>query len=961
MGTVYAMTMVVAKLTPGASSLQLLRILNVAGFLASLLGSAASLFAQTSLGLSSVTANPGGTVSLGLSLSGPVTLPAGLQWTLSWPASQISAISATAGAASTQAGKGIQCASKSGSLTCLVTGLNTTGIAAGVVANIQLTLAPAATTTSLSLTSPVAVSATGSALSLSGSGGLVTVPAVTSVVCSPVALSGGGTTTCTATISSQAPSAGSTVTLASNNSLLTVPASVAVASGATSAAFTATAAATIPSNQNATVTATLGASSQTAAINLQASLKVSGVACNPASLGQSGTSTCAVTLTANAPTGGSTVTLSSNDALMTLPASVTISAGASSANFSATAASSISTNQTATITAALGSSSAHTTISLTAPTPGSPLIGTQITGSATLPPATANQFDPKVMTEPGYCGNTAGTTVTMNNPAGAGGVEYQFCAVFTPAGTGQGAAPAKSIVAQFNGANAQFSGSTLTIQVSLGSQPGWTPFQLTFLDPAFAGLQMAKYADNFLCSPSAVCGVSASLSGNTISVSGGVPPGGGIFNAAFTLTSPGSTLSLLLPNNAALLPYPTVNWDAVAGAQSYTVWAGGAGATAGYGAENVYYSWQTSPTVTSLTLPLVPMPSTGAFTLFDEVNGTWNYTSAQWVPASTNLLGTSTSDPAYQGSAGWESLIYPLNGATNVDPYKAFTWQGGNNTNGSTLVVGTSPGASNVFNSGTIQDTETIPAALSGGTLQVAGLQPNTAYYARLTGPAGSNTPTDVSFTTGVGRAHLIYPADYAQQINTTSPATFTCNSVQGALQYVLWLGSTPGGNDVSVGWPGLSTSSTIQLYPNHIYYARMWTQEAAGTWEYADSRFSTYTTNVAFVSFPANGELHATVSPQQSPPGSATSAVNIGWQTVSGATGYTLWVGTSPGAYNATNTYAYSVTGNVAVATAALPAQNATYYVRLWTQKGSNWYFTDSVVSTYPQSPVSPYGGNTQ
>lgn len=942
---------------PYISCVRLLKILSFVGLATIPLLCSSCLFAQSSLSLSSLTVNPSSSLTLGLSLSESGTAPTGLQWTLLYPASQVSAISATAGSAATQAGKKILCAPASGSLTCLVTGLNATTIAAGAVANIQLTLAPEATTTSLSLVTPYAVAATGKALSSSATGGVVTVPAISSLVCNPGTVNGGGTTTCTATLSAAAPSGGSKVTLTSNNTLLTLPASVTVASGATSASFTATAAATISSNQSATVTATLGASAQTAPIDLQAPLRVSAVACNPASLGQSGTSTCTVTLTGDAPAGGSTVTLSSNNTLLTVPASVTVSAGAAVAAFSATASSSIATNQTATITAAMASGSAQASISLTAPTPGSPLIGTQITGSATLPPSTVNEFSPAEMAEPAYCGNTAATTVTMNNPAGPGGVEYQFCAILTPAGTGQGAAPAKSIVAQFSGSTSQFSGSTLTIQVSLGTQPSWTPFQLTFSDPAFAGLQIAKYNDNFLCSPSAACGVTSSLSATTITISGGVPPVGGVFNASFTLTSPASTLSLLLPGNASLLPYPTVNWDSVANAQLYTVWAGGSGATAAYGPENVYESWQTSASATSLTLPLVPMPSSGAFTLWDEVNGNWTYVTTPWVPATTNLLGASSSDPAYQGSVGWESLIYPLNGATNVDPYKAFTWQGGNHANGSTLIVGTSPGASNLFNSGTIQDTQTIPPALSGGTLLVPGLQPNTTYYARLTGPPGSNTPTDISFTTGVGLAHLIYPADYAQQVATASLTTFTCNSVQGALQYVLWLGSTPGGNDVMVGWPGLSTSLTIQLYPNHIYYARMWTQQAGGNWEYVDTRFSTYTTNVAFVSFPANGELHATANPQQYPAGSATSAVNIGWQLISDATGYTLWVGTTPGAYDAANTYVDTVTGNVVVATAALSAQNSTYYVRLWTQKGSNWYFTDSVISTYPQTPGSPYG----
>ena len=115
------------------------------------------------------------------------------------------------------------------------------------------------------------------------------------------------------------------------------------------------------------MTATLGSSSQTATISLLAPVLVSGVACSPTSLGQSAVSTCTVTLTQIAPTGGSSVTLASNNALLTVPASVTVAAGATTATFSATAAASIASNQSATVTATLGSSSQTATIGLAAP------------------------------------------------------------------------------------------------------------------------------------------------------------------------------------------------------------------------------------------------------------------------------------------------------------------------------------------------------------------------------------------------------------------------------------------------------------------------------------------------------------------------------------------------------------------------------------------------------------------
>ncbi len=91
---------------------------------------------------------------------------------------------------------------------------------------------------------------------------------------------------------------------------------------------------------------------------------VSSVVCNPTSLSQSAVSNCSVTLSQNAPAGGSVVTLASNNASLTVPASVAVAAGSATASFSATAASTITASQSATVTATLGTSSQTATINL---------------------------------------------------------------------------------------------------------------------------------------------------------------------------------------------------------------------------------------------------------------------------------------------------------------------------------------------------------------------------------------------------------------------------------------------------------------------------------------------------------------------------------------------------------------------------------------------------------------------
>ena len=93
----------------------------------------------------------------------------------------------------------------------------------------------------------------------------------------------------------------------------------------------------------------------------------SAVTCAPSSLGRGAVSTCIVTLNQAAPAGGSSVTLSSSNAELTVPASVTIAAGSKSANFAATTAP-LGTNQSAIVTASLGGTSTTATIRLAPPT-----------------------------------------------------------------------------------------------------------------------------------------------------------------------------------------------------------------------------------------------------------------------------------------------------------------------------------------------------------------------------------------------------------------------------------------------------------------------------------------------------------------------------------------------------------------------------------------------------------------
>ncbi len=156
------------------------------------------------------------------------------------------------------------------------------------------------------------------------------------------------------------------MTLSSNSAALTVPGSLTVPSGSSTANFTATAG-SVSSSQTAVVTASYNGSMQTASVSVSPGGSgpgtLSALACVPASLNSGGTATCTVTLADAAGSGGVTVSLASNAAALTVPGSVTVAAGALAASFTASAGV-VASAQTAIVTATLNGASQTASISL---------------------------------------------------------------------------------------------------------------------------------------------------------------------------------------------------------------------------------------------------------------------------------------------------------------------------------------------------------------------------------------------------------------------------------------------------------------------------------------------------------------------------------------------------------------------------------------------------------------------
>src|ERR1019366_1039698 len=204
-------------------------------------------------------------------------------------------------------------------------------------------------------------------------------------------------------------SSGTTVTLSDNNALLTIPASVAVPAGASSANFTATVG-TITTTQSATITATLNRASQSTTLSLAAPMLVSALGCNSSSVNSGASTTCTVTLNQSAPTGGTVVALS---------ATFTASVGT------------IITAQSATIPAALNRASQSTTLSLAAPMLVSALACNPTSvnsGASTTCTVTLNQSTPTGASADALSSNNTALTVPASVTVPANSTSTTFTA-----------------------------------------------------------------------------------------------------------------------------------------------------------------------------------------------------------------------------------------------------------------------------------------------------------------------------------------------------------------------------------------------------------------------------------------------------------------------------------------------------------------------------------------------------
>ena len=223
--------------------------------------------------------------------------------------------------------------------------------------------------------------------------------ALSSLTLNSTSVLGGTSCTGTVTLNTSAPSEGFPVTLTTSDpAVASVPATVLVAQGETSAQFTVTT--TVVSTPTpVTVSASAGGAIRTAGIEV-GPLALASVSLDPTSVSGGAVVTGTVALNGPAPGGGVTVALSSSASnVATVPSAVVVSGGESTASFTVNTVN-VPASTDVVISAQLGEAARYATLTVTS-------VGI---ASVVVYPVTV------------YAGGTAYVTVTLNTPAPSGGV-----------------------------------------------------------------------------------------------------------------------------------------------------------------------------------------------------------------------------------------------------------------------------------------------------------------------------------------------------------------------------------------------------------------------------------------------------------------------------------------------------------------------------------------------------------
>jgi sugar lactone lactonase YvrE len=305
-----------------------------------------------------------------------------------------------------------------------------------------------------------------------------------------------------------------------------------------------------------------------------------------------------------------------------------------------------------------------------------------------------------------------------------------------------------------------------------------------------------------------------------------------------------------------------------------------------------------------------------------------------------NVTGAQQSIPAAATGEALAALTSPAPGNVLPGPTVTFTWTASASASRYALLVGsTGLGASNLYNSGKVTVTSrTASGILTNGQ----------TVYVRLTTYFGSvQFSTDYTYTAAT-LAALTSPVPGA--VLQAPSVTFNWTAGTLATGYSMWFGST-GVGSYNLKTTAETTASSIMVtgLPTNgeTIYARLITY------------FNTVLTHIDYVYTAVTPSTLASPAPGAVLPGPSAT---FNWSADTGATGYSMWFGSTGVGSNNLKTTAESTATSVTVT--GLPTNGETIYVRLYTYFNAvsahmDYAYTAAPAGT-PATMVSPASGGT-
>ncbi len=294
----------------------------------------------------------------------------------------------------------------------------------------------------------------------------------------------------------------------------------------------------------------------------------------------------------------------------------------------------------------------------------------------------------------------------------------------------------------------------------------------------------------------------------------------GSFSTSQTFTWTVAYIDSTVPSSdpaAATLTYPangatsidqsqTATWTPVVDAQAYYFYVGTTP-----GGQDIIDSGETLLTGFPIA-GLLPAGPTLYARIWTKVAGSWRY-----------------RDSTFTASPFVPQFVNPTDGAVAVNPSTAFTWIAPANSTAHQLLVGTTPGANELFDSGQIGAT----------SVAVSGLPPTGTLYARVSSRVGAIwRHTDIAFTLEASPALPTMIAPYNGQVGFQTALPFEWSAVPLAHGYRLTIGTTPGGTNLLDSGVIHVTRRFVPGLPPGLAYGRLQT-EIAGQWYGSDFTFS--------------------------------------------------------------------------------------------------------------------------